>query len=66
MSLTNSKEIEGEQTNAERALAAIQSNHATSDERNDPQSNPVSRRPYLDVDGVLARSLPKVTGEEPN
>lgn len=62
MSLTNSKEVESEQTNAERALAAIQTYHAKPDAGKDPHSNPVSRR-YLDVDAVLARSLPKVTGE---
>ena len=63
MSLTNPKEVEGEQTHAERALAAIQTYHAKPDERIDLHSNRVSRMPYLDVDAVLARSLPKVTGK---
>jgi hypothetical protein len=59
----NSKEVEAEQTNAERAVAALQTYRAKADERNDSHSNPGSRMPYLDVDAVLARSLPKVTGE---
>ena len=62
MSITNSKEVEDEQTNGERALSAIQTYHAKPDEGIDRRSNPVSRIPYLDVDAVLARSLPKVTG----
>jgi len=62
MSPTNSREVESEQPNTERALAAIQTYHAKPDERNDRHSSRVSRIPYLDVDAVLARSLPKVTG----
>ena len=58
MSPTNSKEIPGEQTNAERVLA-VQTYRAKLDERNDPHSNPVSPGRQLDVDAVLARSLPK-------
>jgi hypothetical protein len=63
MSLTNSKEIEADQTTAERAVAALQAYRVRLDERNDSHSNSVSRMPCLDVDAVLARSLPKVTGE---
>jgi hypothetical protein len=59
---TNSKEIPGDQTSAKRVLA-VQTYRAKSDERNDPHSNPVSRGRHLDVDAVLARSLPKVAGE---
>jgi hypothetical protein len=57
MSLTNSKEVEAKQTNAERAVAALQAYDAKPDERNDSHSNRVSRIPYLDVDAVLARSV---------
>ena len=63
MSLANSKEVEGEQTNQERARVVVQIYQAKRDERNDPRFNDVPRRPHLDVDAVLARSLPKVTGE---
>jgi hypothetical protein len=59
----NSKEVEVAQTNQDRARAAVQLYHAKPDERNDPRFNHVPRRPHLDVDAVLARSLPKVTGE---
>ena len=60
---TNSKEIPGEQTNTERALAAIKTYHTKPDAGKDPHSNPVSPGRHLDVDAVLARSLPKVAGE---
>jgi hypothetical protein len=63
MSPANSKEVEGEQTNHNRSRAAVQIYLAKPDEGNDPQSNLVPPRPHLDVDAVLARSLPKVTGE---
>ena len=63
MSLANSKEIEAPQTNQDRRLSAVRIYHAQSDERNDPRFNLGPRRPHLDVDAVLARSLPKVTGE---
>jgi hypothetical protein len=63
MSLTNSREVEGEQTNQDRARAAIRTYQAKPDERSDPRFNPVPRSQRLDVDAVLARSLPKVVGE---
>ena len=63
MSLANLKEMEAEQTNQDRARAAVQIYHPKPDERNDPRFNLVPRRPHLDVDAVLARSLPKVAGE---
>jgi hypothetical protein len=63
MTKANSKQIEDEQTNQDRARAAVPIYHAKPDERNDPRFNLVPRRPHLDVDAVLARSLPKVTGE---
>ena len=65
MSPTNSREVESEQPHAECALAAIQTYQPQPDERNHRRSHPVSRIPYLDVDAVLARSLPKVTGARP-
>jgi hypothetical protein len=63
MSLTNSRAVEGEQTNQDRARAAIQTYHAKPDKRSEPGFNPVSRSQRLDVDAVLARSLPRVVGE---
>ena len=63
MSPANLKEVEGQQTNQDRARTVVQIYRAKSDERNDPRFNDVPRRPHLDVDAVLARSLPKVTGE---
>jgi hypothetical protein len=63
MSPANSKEVEVGQTNQDRARAAVQIYHAKPDERNDPRFNLVRRSPHLDVDAVLARSLPKVAGE---
>ena len=66
MSLTNSKQVEGEQINAGRALAIIEGHLDEPTERNHRRFRPVSRSPHLDVDAVLARSLPKVTGEKLN
>ena len=63
MSLANSKEAEGEQTRHDRARVVVQIYQAKPDERNDSRFNDVPRKPHLDVDAVLARSLPKVTGE---
>jgi hypothetical protein len=63
MALANSKEVEGEQANQERALSVVRIYHAKPDEWNDPRFTLFPRRPYLDVDAVLARSLPKLTGE---
>ena len=63
MSLTNSKEMDGEQTNAERDLAVIEIHLDKPKERNHRRLRPVSRSPYLDVDAVLARSVPKVAGD---
>lgn len=63
MSPANSKEVEGEQAKQDRARAAVQIYHPKPEERNYPRFNLVPRRPHLDVDAVLARSLPKVTGE---
>lgn len=63
MSLANSQEVESEQANQDRARSVVQIYHAKPDERNDPRFNQAPRRPHLDVDEVLARSLPKLTGE---
>jgi hypothetical protein len=63
MTLSTSTEVKDAQTNPERARAAIKTYQANPDERNDPRPEPVSRRPHLDVDAVLARSLRSVAGE---
>jgi len=63
MPIANPRRVESEQTNQDRARTAIETYRAKPDERNDPRFNPIPRRPRLDVDAVLARSLPKVAGE---
>jgi hypothetical protein len=63
MSPANSKEVEGQQPKQRRPRSAFRIYGAKPEERNDPPSNLVPQRPHLDVDAVLARSLPKVTGE---
>jgi hypothetical protein len=62
MSLADSRDLKDEQTIQERARVAIQ--HAGPDEPIGPGHDPVSQRRRLDVDAVLARSLPRVAGEE--
>ena len=51
------------QTPQNRARAAIEAHTSKSDERISPGLDRVSRGRRLDVDAVLARSLPKVVGE---
>ena len=63
MLLVKSKEAEVEQTNQDRGRAVVQTYQAKPEERDDPWFNLVQRTPHLDVDAVLARSLPKLTGE---
>ena len=63
MALANLREIEEEQTTHDRARAAIEAYALKSVELNDPRPMPVSNGRHLDVDAVLARSLPKVVSE---
>ena len=63
MSLTNSRDVDRDQINAERALAVIEMPLDKPKEGNHRRLRPASRRLYLDVDAVLARSLPKVAGD---
>jgi hypothetical protein len=63
MALANSIVIKDRQTNQNRAQAAIETYSVKSVERIDPRPVPVSHGHHLDVDAVLARSLPKVVGE---
>lgn len=60
MALANLKVVKDRQTTQNRARAAIQANDARRDERISPWPIPVCKGPYLDVDAILARSLPKV------
>lgn len=52
-----------ERTTRNLGRAAIKAYNAKPDEEISPQPTPVSRARRLDVDAVLARSLPKVAGE---
>jgi hypothetical protein len=63
MALTNLRMVNDELTNQTRAQAAIESYNAKSNEW--AVSPPVSIRKgrHLDVDKVLAQSLPKIAGE---
>lgn len=63
MATANSIVIRDGQTNQNRARAAIEIYASKSVERIDPRPIPVSHRRYLDVDAVLAGSLPKVVSE---
>ena len=63
MSPVNLREVKDEQTTQDRARAAIRTYRAQPHERIGAISESVSPRRRLDVDAVLARSLPKVTGE---
>ena len=61
MALTNLKVVNDEQTTQTRAHAAIEAYNARSDEPVDSRLVVVSRGRRLDVDDVLARSLPSLT-----
>jgi hypothetical protein len=63
MALTNLRVVNDEPMNQTRAQAALESYNAKSNER--AVSPPVSIRKgrHLNVDEVLARSLPKVGGQ---
>jgi hypothetical protein len=63
MPLTNPTVINDEQTIQSSAQAAIASYHATSNEQAAPQRISLRKGRHLDVDEVLARSLPSLTVE---
>jgi hypothetical protein len=62
MALANLR-IKEEQTTRDRALAAIAAYSVKSDEPIDPRPRPVAHGRHLDVDAVLARSLPKTVSK---
>jgi hypothetical protein len=61
MALANLRVDKDRQTTQKRAPTAIEAHHARSNERISPGSIPVCKGSYLDVDAILARSLPKVS-----
>jgi hypothetical protein len=63
MALTNLRVINHERTNQTRAQAAIESYKLESNERAVSQPLAIRKGRHLDVDEVLARSLPKVAGQ---
>ena len=64
MALADLREIkEEQQTTQDRARVAIEAYSVKSVERNDPRPMPVFHGRHLDVDAVLARSLPRVVSE---
>jgi hypothetical protein len=63
MSPGNLRVVKDRQIIQNRERAAIEAHNARSDERISPWPIPVCSGRYLDVDEVLARSLPKVVGE---
>ena len=63
MSLANSRDVKDEQTTQDRARAAIQTYHAKPAERIDLGPLPLRKGRHLDVDEVLARSLPKTISQ---
>jgi hypothetical protein len=62
MALANLRVFKDEATQ-DRALVAIETDAGKPDERISPGSIPVRKGRYLDVDGVLARSLPQVASQ---
>ena len=60
MALANLTVIKDRETNQNRARAAIEAHSSKSYQRIDPRPEPVAHGRHLDVDAVLARSLPKV------
>ena len=65
MALANLRVVKDRQTtqNLARAAIAIDAHHARFDERIRPWPIPVCNGRYLDVDEILARSLPNVVSE---
>jgi hypothetical protein len=64
MALVNLRVVKDTQTTQERARAAIEAYNARADERISPWPIPVSNGRYLDVDRILAQSLPGVLSEQ--
>ena len=64
MGLANLRVVKDRQTTRNRARVAIESYNARSHERNGPWPIPVCNGTYLDVDAILARSLPEVLSEQ--
>lgn len=63
MAPANSKVVKDELTTQNRARAAIEAPTSKSDERIGSPPDRISQGRRLDVDAVLARSLPKVVSE---
>lgn len=63
MALANSTVVKDEPTTENRARAAIEAYTAKFAERISPAPIPVCKGRHLDVDGILARSLPKALGK---
>jgi hypothetical protein len=64
MALVNLRVVPDRQTVQDLARAAIEAYNARSDERISPWPIPVCNGQYLDVDGILAHSLPEVLSEQ--
>jgi hypothetical protein len=64
MALVNLRVVKDRQTMQDRARAAIEAYNARSDEHINPWPIPVCNGRYLDVDGILAQSLPEVLSEQ--
>ena len=60
MAETNLRLIKDNRTAQNRSRAVKEAYSARPDERFSPWPIPVCNGPYLDVDAILARSLPKV------
>jgi hypothetical protein len=65
MELFNSRVTKDEQTTQDGTRADLELCIAKLDERLSPGPIPVRKSGCLDVDGILARSLPRTVGEIP-
>ena len=65
MAQTNLKVIKDERSTQTREQAAIESNNARSDEQAKPGLILIRKGRHLDVDAVLARSIPSLTETKP-
>jgi hypothetical protein len=63
MSAAYLRVVKDAQATKDRARAAIEAHTAISHERTSPALIPVRKGRHLDVDAVLARSLPEVVSE---
>jgi hypothetical protein len=64
MTIINLRDVKDEPAIKDRARTTIETYEAKPDKRIGPSPSPISQRRHLDVDAVLARSLPRVAGEE--